>query len=204
MCIGISIALLFVAIAFTSCEKSCELETEYTVAITADTNLMDMHGPLWSAYSSTDARDAVMNGLHSQFGGTSNLILETGPADVHIFINSIHTDSYEWDESRTDPCYGDHGWLYQSICPPTVYTYRLHLTEVSITYTVVDSVHMTTGYGTAFGKKTESLYQPTGDSTQCFQYEITGAYDPALTISSAVGEAFKNMKCEIKKMMEPD
>lgn len=202
LCIVTAIVFVFIACTFVSCEN-CEPEMEYTVSISDHDNVMDMHGSLWNTYSSTDVRATVMDSLRRQFGGVSNLNLVYGPADIHILVHSIITDSYEWDESREDPCYGDHGWLYQTIHPPDVYTYRLHRTNVIIKYSVVDSVHLKTGWGEAQGENSEWLQQPSGDSTQCFQYEIVGAYDNAGAINLAVKEAFRKIKCEVKKMMEP-
>jgi hypothetical protein len=199
-CIGVTVCFVIVACVFSSCEK-CDLEGQYTVAV-SDARVTDMHGPLWNGYTSADLKTEVMSQLRAQFGNSSNLILVTGPADIHIFIDSLHTDSYEWDESRDDPCYGEHGWLYQTIFPPDVHTYRLHETELIITYTVVDSLHLKTGWGRANGLSKEGLSQPTGDSTQCFQYEVAGSYDPEQTISGAVHFAFSNFRCEIHKMME--
>lgn len=189
------------AIILHSC-NSCELDQEYTVAI-GDARVIDMHGPLWSTYTPGDVENEVMANLRSQLSSTNQLLMVTGAANVHIYIDSIHTDSYEWDESKTDPCYGDHNWIYQAINPPNVYTYRLRKTDVTIVYTVVDSVHMTYGYGRAQGTSTEWLQQPQGDSTQCFQYEVVGSYDHSIAMRKAAGLAVHNFKCEIKKMMEP-
>ncbi len=197
-----AIAFILCASIFVSCEN-CELDNEYTVVITVQPNAVDMHGPLWASYTSTQVHDAVLDTLRRQFGPSSNTSIVTTAANVHVFIDSIITDSYEWDETREDPCYGDHGWMYQLAFPPDHTTYRLHLTAVTIVYTVVDSVHMTTGWGRAKGTNTEWLSQPAGDSTHCYQYEVVGDYSNGGAITLAACQAFQNLKCEIKKMMEP-
>ena len=199
---SLAIAFILCAGVFAACDP-CELEGEYSVALTDQPGAVHMHGSLWYPYTSADVRDTVMDALYHQFGSASNLYAVSTRADVHIFIDSIITGSYEWDESREDPCYGEHGWLYQAAFPPDITTFHLRQTEVTIIYTVVDSIHLKTGWGRVTGVNNEYLNLPPGDSTHCYPYEIAGSCSNRGAMWKAAQFAFHNFKCEIKKMMEP-
>lgn len=195
------IALALSSLILHSCNP-CELKEEYTVSIN-DARAIDMHGSLWSGYTPTDVQNEVMSNLRTQLASTPHLNAVTGESDVRIYIDTIITDSYEWDESRTDPCYGDRSWLYEQLHPPEVYTYRLHRTNIIIVYSIVDSLHLQYGYGRAYGQSAEALQQPAGDSAHCYQYEVAGNYDHSYAMRKAAENAVQNFVCEIKKMMEP-
>lgn len=195
------ILLVSIALMLNSCDR-CETDGDYTVAISPATTI-DMHGPLWSSHTASSVSDTVMMYLQNQFNQDDHLFLVSTSANVHVYIDSVITDSYEWDETYDDPCYGDHGWLYQLAFPPEQHTYHFHRTQLTLVYTVLDSVHLKMGWGRAEGRSEEYIYQPPGDSTHCYQYEVAGNYDHRFAMDRAAEQAFHNIRCEIRKMMEP-
>jgi hypothetical protein len=187
------------SLLFSSCDK-CKLANAHTVNISWTQPVVYNTGG-WSSSSNTTILNGIVSSLRDNCDQPRQLAVVPSGAEYYVTVDTVFCTSSESSQTVGDPCWKSEGWLHDRFHPQPQSTYTLYSSSVTIYFTIKDTLNHFEESFAATGSGSDYLYQPPGDSTNCYGYEIRGDGGPWTTVAFATSDAYCDIKCIINKWL---
>jgi hypothetical protein len=191
--------IAMLSLLFSSCDK-CKLANEHTLNISW-TQPVIHNTASWSGISQQAILEEISTSLNENFDQPKQLMLVQSGAEYFVTIDSVFCSASESIQNVGDPCWKSGGAVHDIFFPQPEYSYTLHSSSINICFTIKDTVNHFEEAFTASGGSSEYLYQQTGDSLHCYQYEVRGGGGLESDVDMATKRAYCDFKCIINKWL---